>query len=184
MKPSGVDDTLFFETAASQIVSYSGGGTCDHFTPPITPLIATTSIELVPQPTNTTPTNNTSAIANASISSSSASSHIHSANLDTGATIGISVGVSAAFMTLCTLGMFFWRRRVQQNRSIQKGVETVPSHDNASIDDSQPYLQQKAELEVAERRELEAIEERYELQAEERRRQELSSGNFSLELEA
>lgn len=73
------------------------------------------------------------------------------------------VAIPLAFLGLVLLGFLLYRRRkIQKTR---KEDNATPSKQESSHEDTQPYLQQKAELEAEEKRkyELEARERRYEI---------------------
>lgn len=107
------------------------------------------------------------------------------------------VAIPLAFLGLVLLGFLVYRRRKIQKT--MKEEDATPSKQESSHEDTQPYLQQKAELEAEEKRkyELEARErrceigntvERYELPVEKedlmiRTRQELRGEEHSTELE-
>lgn len=86
-----------------------------------------------------------------------------SSTLDTNERIAIGVAIPSVITASCLVAFLAWGRSKRSHRKTDSD-EHVPNNS----DSSQPFLQQKAELEAEERRkiELEARERRYELNTE------------------
>ncbi|KAL9113979.1 MAG: hypothetical protein Q9187_007549 [Circinaria calcarea] len=84
--------------------------------------------------------------------------------LGTGAKIGIGLGIPAIVLTV--LGVFFvWRHIGRQKEVGSKQHSIAAQAGTSTMQDPQPFLQQKAEMDAEQRRyEMEANETRYELQ--------------------
>lgn len=78
-------------------------------------------------------------------------------------TIGVAASVPATILAIVTLLIIIWRRRRRR-----KAFREHTAADDQKVNEHQPYLQRKAELEDEERRkhEFEARERRFELEGE------------------
>ena len=162
--PASTPASNFISSAGKSFVDYLGFANCVDGAP------VATVIDLVPS----LPPSATASSTEASISrnSTETTSPISNHNLDEQAKIGIGVTVPVVVTALILLAIPFWRRsRRNKKRNAPKGHQIPP-------EDTQPYLQQKAELEAEEKRkyELALNERRYELDGE-TRIHEISDGN-------
>ena len=175
-KPADANSTAFESSVTSLFHDYLGFSTCSgNDNPvqivPVTPLIPVGNDTLqVANATSTSlltitgdPFPSTTLVSSASnITSSSPTTSSATENISSGfttrdkAATGIVIPVVA--IVSLVLGILFYLRR-RRKRS-ESGKET-----HRSEEETQPYLQQKAELEAEEKRrlELEAVEVRYEM---------------------
>ncbi len=198
-----------FQSAAKQSFSdylgfspCSGGGGTAVITDPLSVPVASTVGNSSPSaPVTSSPDqNSTQAISTGTggqkSSSTSVSTH-SSGSYHKKVEVANAVAIPAAFLGLALLGFLLYRRR--KNQKALKEDDPTSQNLESPLEDPQPYLQQKAELEAEEKRkhELEAQErsyeignegERYELPVEEvglmiSSRQELRGEEHSKELE-
>ena len=152
--PASLPASIFISNAGFAFVQYLGLRNC--YGGAQTPNVTLTN-------------NNGSATANstkASISRNSSQTNPPTPNHtpDEQAKIGIGVTVPVVVTALILLALLLWRRSRKTKR------RNAPREDHIPPEDSQPYLQRKAELEAEEKRkyELAAEERRYELDGETR----------------
>ena len=155
--------------AASEFVDFLGFSTCVGSGKELFPtsINQVTNISVTPAPS-----------ASLRVGANSTSPTLHSSNatkqtvtprLDEPTKIGIGVGVSFAALFLISLVGFLWRKRRLRSAAItaeeQGDTEDRQEGTSASRGNSQPYLQQRAELEAEERRghELEGRQKIHEL---------------------
>ncbi len=205
-QPANVNSTEFRSVAEDSFTTHIGFSTCSGSGVQVSPTALSKITPTASNPSSLTPVasgrdqNSTQSISTGtdhqnpnstnSVSTHSPGSYDKKVNLATGITIPVT------FLGLVLLGFLVHRRRKKQ-----KTLEEDPASQDlgSPLQDPQPYLQQKAELEAEEKRkhELEARErryemgnegERYELPVEEghlmiRSRQELRGEEHSRELE-
>ncbi|KAM0799753.1 hypothetical protein BDR22DRAFT_854063 [Usnea florida] len=207
-QPTTFNTTEFLSTATDSFTDHIGFASCEEPGEVVTVAPATvtatptasipsllTSVKsnlTQPNPTGTTTPNGTSTQPVPTQSSRSHDKTVKVAN---------AVAFSIAFLALALLAFFVYKRRKAQKTSKEESEDGSPqNHGSPHHEDTEPYLQQKAELEAEETRkhELEARErrfemgsdgERYELPAGERdsmkrTMQELRGEEHSTELEA
>ena len=156
-----VPDSALRSSALSSFVDHLGFTNCDSVAPSfLIPVMngTETIFSATPLPT-TLPHSSTTPIASAESTSSSVSSPQNGTGktgLDSQAKVGIGVGISVAVVIVSV----FAGRKCLQYRS--RKLKYRAGENGAPSEEHQPYLQQKGELEAAEKR-------KYELQAEERR---------------
>ena len=202
--PISAPSSDFPSYAASEFVDFLGFSTCvgsgEELLP--TPIILVTNISVTPATSVSLPARADSTTSPI-LHSSNATKPIVTSRLDEPTKIGIGVGVPFAALIPIPLAAFMWRKRRLRSAAIAAGEQANTGDRTASGPDSQPYLQQKAELEAEERRrhELEARQKVHELDgateiieipagkhehriAVMRSRQELTGGEHSQELDA
>ena len=158
---SAVANSNAFESSVTSLLrskigfsSCSGNGNLLYLPSDLIPILNTTSS---PLPTNTTLLSTASNNRSSNTTISSAADNVPT-GLTTKEKTATGVVVPAVVIIAFVLGMIFYmRRRRKRNHS---GKDT-----NGSEEETQPYLQQKAEFEAEEKRrlELEAVEVRYEM---------------------
>lgn len=213
LQPAGVKSTEFLSTAIDSFSDYlgfsdcSGGGENVRITSlsslPVATVFATPTASdqssLTPVPTGSrNSTQSSSTRTNTPSQNSTQSVPTHSSeSYDEKAKIATGVAIPVASLGLVLLAFVVYRRR--KTRKTLKEQDASSQRQESPREDTQPYLQQKAELEAEEKRkyELEARErrlemgnegERYELPVEGegrmiRARQELRGEEHSTELE-
>ncbi|MCJ1456375.1 hypothetical protein MMC28_006736 [Mycoblastus sanguinarius] len=161
-KPATVDPTAFRSSAISKFVDYIGFTSCanggsgvvnlpdaNDSTSSLLPSITVVSPALFSSSTSTSPT------STRSTAPKNASPGFQSRDK-----VGISVSIPTVVVVLFMLGIIHLRRRRKRSQSAEREKTSTDSPK-----ESQPYLQQKPELDAEEVRkhELEARERRYEL---------------------
>ena len=194
-QPATFNSTEFMSTATDDFYNYLGFSTCSGGGENVTAtgIAAPTASDPSPLTPVTSGQNQNSTN---SISTHSSGSYDRKA-YDKKVKVANGVAIPVALLGLVLLGFLVYRRR--KPKKTLKDEDATSPKEGTPHEDTQPYLQQKAELEAEEKRkhELEARErthemgnegERYELPVEEedlmvRTRQELRGGEHSTELE-
>lgn len=204
-QPAKVNFTEFQSTALVSFTNYigfstcAGGGNLTFATGLSTPTASKTS-PLTPV-TSGPDQNSTQSISTGTNGQNPSFTHsvstLSSGSYRKRVEVANGVAIPIAFLGLALLGFLVYRRRKTQKKIKQKNVTSQKQ--GSPQEYTQPYLQQKAELEAEEKRkhELEARERRYEMGNEGERyelpverenlmirtRQELRGGEHSTELE-
>ena len=168
--PTSVPSSEFPAIAGSKFVEFLGFSNCvgsgEELFP--TPIIPTTFSILVPAPSASLPASANSTTS-PTLHPSNATEPTAAPGLDEPERRGIDVVVSSAGLILVFLVASIWRKRRLRAAAIaageQENTEDGQQGISASGADSQPYLQQKSELETEERRrhELEGRQKIHEL---------------------
>ncbi len=205
--PSSIPSSDFHAYATSVFHNYLGLPICSEGGENVnsTPLIQVANRSVTPAPSTSllATANSTTSLT---LHSSNATKPIVTPRPDEPTKIGIGISVSFAALIPISLVAFIWRKRRLRSAAItaedQGNTKNRQEGTSASRGDSQPYLQQKPELEAEEQQihELEARQKIYELDGETgiieipagthehrlavmRSRQELRGGEHSQELD-
>ena len=191
-QPATLNSTEFQSTALHSFSNHLGFSTCSEGIEN-----AFTDAAVITTPTASNPSPLTSITSGPNQNFTQAISTHSSESYDKKVKVANGVAIPVAFLALVLLGVLVYKRRKTQKTL--KEEDAISYKQGSPHEDTQPYLQQKAELEAEEKRkhELEARErryemgiegERYELPVEEhdlmiRTRQELRGEEHSKELE-
>ena len=176
-QPATVNSTEFQSTAVASFADYLGFSSCSGegedvavSNVPVATVIAiptaSTSVSLtaVTSGPNQTSTQSISTGTNGRNSSSTQSGSTHSSgSYDIKVKVANGVAIPVASLGLVLFGFFVYKRRKAQKTL--KEDDATSQNQGSLHEETQPYLQQKAELEAEENRkhELEARERRYEV---------------------
>ena len=190
LQPAKVNSTDFQSVAKDSFTNHIGFSTCSGSGEEVTAFPVTSGPHQIFTQSISTGTNGQNPSSTHSVSKLSSGSYQKRVEVANG------VAIPIAFLGLALLGFLLYRCR--KNQKTLKEEDPTSQDLGSPQEDSQPYLQQKAELEAEEKRkhELEARERtyeigsegrRYELQVEEedlmiRTRQELRGEEHSTEL--
>ena len=214
-QPATVNSTEFTSTAIDSFNNHLGFSSCPgtgtaneiaYLAPATVTAAPTSSISSLSTPitsalnqdqnltqSNPTETNIPNGTSTKPIATHSSASH------DKTVEVANAVAFPIAFLGLALLAFLVYKRRKAQKKSKEEAEDASSQNKGSPHEDTQPYLQQKAELEAEEKQkhELEARERRYEIGSEgeryelpvgergsmKRTRQELRGEEHSKELE-